>query len=178
MIQGVHASSVVFADFRAVSGDLVAKLSRRLPGIEAGYPVQIRGAEFKVRLGSVRNQKRVLHALLSLESNQAPFQPQLIGALRLQQDTVLRTKVSFEGTCSRNFDGLSSTAPTEEVRHHANDFCRTILDLLVTAIEGSVSDAPLRGNRTTVSTSVRRPVARQAAKAAIRPAGQSPAKRV
>jgi hypothetical protein len=169
MIQGVHASSVVFADFRALSGDLVAKLSRRLPGIEAaGYPVGIRGAEFKVRLGSVRNEKRVLHALLSLESNQAPFQPQLIGALRLQQDTVLRTKVSFEGKCSRNFDGLSSTAPTEEVRHHANDFCRTILDLLVTAIEGSVSDAPLRGNVTTLSTSVRRPVARPAAKAAVK----------
>jgi hypothetical protein len=170
MIQGVHASSVVFADFKAVSGGLVAKLNRRLPGIDAaGHPVQIRGAEFKVRLGTARNEKRVFGVPLRLESNRVPFQPQLAGTLMLQQDaTGLRTKVSFEGTCSRNFDGLSSTAPTEAVRHHANDFCRTLLDLLVTAIEGSLSDAPGPAESTKLSTSGRRAVGRHLTKAATR----------
>jgi hypothetical protein len=173
MIQGVHASSVVFADFRAVSGDLVARLSQRLPGIDtAGHPVQIRGVEFKVRLGPARNEKRVFGAPLRLESTRVPFQPQLTGTLTLRQDTTgLRTKVSFEGTCSRTFDGFSSTAPTEAVRHHANDFCRTLLDLLVTAIEGSLSDVHVRGDVTSFSTSVDGPADRQGTKAAIRRAG-------
>lgn len=169
----MHASSVVFADFRSVSGDLVAKLSRRLPGIDAaGYPVRIRGAEFKVRFGPARNEKRAFVAPLHLVSSRVPFQPQLTGTLTLRQDTErLRTKVSFEGTCSRNFGGLSSTASTEAVRHQANDFCRTLVDMLVTEIEGSLSEAYVRADVAKLSTSVRRSADRDRTKAAVRRAG-------
>ena len=169
MIQGVHASSVVFEDFSAVSGDPVAKLNRRLPGIDAaGYPVQLRGVDFKVRLGPTRKEKRVVVIPLILESSRSPFQPQLMGLLMLWEDTGSRTKIGFEGKCSRTFDGLSSTASTEAVRHHANEFCRTLLDVLVTAIEGSPSDPGARAEATKSSTSGRRPVARHESKAAIK----------
>jgi hypothetical protein len=155
MIQGVHASSVVFADFAAASADLLEKLSRRFPAIGmAGHPLGIRGAEFRVRLGSVRNEKRAYGATLTLESNRAPFQTQLIGTLTLRQETGSRTSVDFEGKCSRNFNGMSSTASTEAVRHQANDFCRTLLDMLVNAIEGSLADAPLRPKATRLPKSV------------------------
>jgi hypothetical protein len=172
MIQGVHASSVVFAEFRAVSVDLVAKLNRRLPGIDAaGYPVRLRGAVFKVRLGPVHKEKRDVVAPLRLESSRVPFEPQLVGLLTLRQDTTgSRTKISFEGKCSRTFDGFSSTASTEALVHHANGFCRTMLDLLAMAVEGSPSDAHVRADLTKSSISGRRS-ARHGTKAAIMRAG-------
>jgi hypothetical protein len=169
MIQGVHGSSVVFAEFRAVSGDLVAKVSRSLPGIEgAGYPVRLRGAAFRVRLGPVHKEKRDVVAALRLESSRVPFEPQLVGLLTLREDaTGSRTKISFEGKCSRTFDGFSSAASTEALVHHANGFCRTLLDLLAMAVEGSPSDASVRVDLKKSSTSGRRSAARHGTKAAI-----------
>jgi hypothetical protein len=137
LIQGLHASSVVFADFGALSGDLLANLRRTLPGIDsAGYPVSLHGDEYKLRLGQVHREKRDLVAHLHLESKSVPFQAQLTGTVRLQDaPKQSRTKVVFEGRCARNFGSLTSTASTETVRLLANDSSRALLDLLVTAME-------------------------------------------
>jgi hypothetical protein len=153
MIQGLHASSMVFADFTTVSGVLLANLSRRLPGIDAaGYPVRLHGAEYRLRLGPLHREKRALVARLDLESKGAPFQSQLTGTVKLLKVPVQsRTKVIFEGRCARNFGSLSSTASTDAVRHHANDSSRTILDLLVTAFEGPAA-VPADGTAIASST--------------------------
>lgn len=137
MIQGLHASSVVFADFRTVSTDLLASLRRWLPGIDsAGYPVRLHGDEYRLRLGQVHLEKRDVVAQLHLESQRLPFQAQLTGTVRLQDaHKQSRTKVVFEGRCARNFGTPSSTASTEAVRLLANDSSRSLLDLLVTTME-------------------------------------------
>ena len=141
MIQGLHASSVVFADFAAVSGGSFANLSRQFPGIDgAGYLVSLNGDEYKLRLGLLHREKHDLVANLDLESKRVPFQSQLAGTVRLREaDTRSRTKIIFEGRCARNFGSLSSAASTEAVRHLANDSSRNLLDLLVTALEGSAT---------------------------------------
>jgi len=141
MIQGLHASSVVFADFGTVSRDLQASLRRWLPGIDsAGYPVRLHDDAYKLRLGQVHLERRDLVAQLHLESQRVPFQAQLTGTVRLQDvHKQSRTKVVFEGRCARNFGTPSSTASTEAVRLLANDSSRALLDLLVTAMERSSS---------------------------------------
>jgi hypothetical protein len=148
MIPGVRASSLVFSDFEAVSGVMTTNLSRKLPGIDAaGHAVKFHGAKFTMRLGPMRKQKRDLIAHLHIGSAKVPSQAALMGTLTLREDAIRsRTKVSFEGTCSRNFDGLdlSSAASTEAVLHQANDFCRVLLEVLVKAIEATPSSAPRR----------------------------------
>jgi hypothetical protein len=139
MIQGLHASSVVFADFNSVTGDLLANLSRRLPGINAaGYPVRLNGAQYRLRVGLLHWEKRDLVANLDLKSDDVASQSQLTGTMRLQEaPRQSRTKVTFEGRCARNFGGGSSFETTEAVRHLANDSSRSLLELLVTALEAS-----------------------------------------
>lgn len=155
MIQGLHASSVVFADFGTVSGGLLAPLRRSLPGIDsAGYPVRLHGAEYKLRLGQVHLEKRDVVAQLHLESELVPFQAQLTGTLRLQDvHKQSRIKVVFEGRCARNFGSPSSTASTEAVRLLANDSSRALLDLLVTAMERSSN---LRADVAAIASPTRR----------------------
>jgi hypothetical protein len=159
MIQGLHASSVVFADFAAVSGGSFANLSRQFPGIDgAGYLVSLNGGEYKLRLGLLHREKHDLVANLDLESKRVPFQSQLAGTVRLREaDTRSRTKIIFEGRCARNFGSLPSAASTEAVRHLANDSSRNLLDLLVTALEGSAT-APME------STVIAPPTGRHAAR--------------
>jgi hypothetical protein len=159
MIQGLHASSVVFADFAAVSGGSFANLSRQFPGIDgAGYLVNLNGGEYKLRLGLLHREKHDLVANLDLESKRVPFQSQLAGTVRLREaDTRSRTKIIFEGRCARNFGSLPSAASTEAVRHLANDSSRNLLDLLVTALEGSAT-VPME------STAIAPPTGRQAAR--------------
>src|SRR5260370_22935964 len=137
MIQGLHASSGVCADFGIVSGGSLATLRRWLPGIDsAGYPVRLHGDEYRLRLGQVHLERRDLVAQLHLESQRVPFQAQLSGTVRLQDvHKQLRTKVLFEGRCARNFGTPSSPASTEAVRLLANDSSRALLDLLVPAME-------------------------------------------
>jgi hypothetical protein len=139
MIQGLHANSVVFADFSSVSSDLLANLSTRLPGINtAGYQVRLQGAEYRLRLGLIHWEKRELVANLDLRFKDATSQPQLTGTVRLQEvPKQSRTKVTFEGRCARNFGMHSSAETTEAVRHLANESSRSLLDLLVTALEAS-----------------------------------------
>lgn len=166
MIQGLHASSLVFADFTAVSEGLLANLSRRLPGVDAaGYPVRLHGTEYRLRVGLLRRQKRDLLVHLHLESKRVPFQTQLTGTVRLQEaPTRSRTKVIFEGSCSRNFASLSPTASTDAVRHFANESSRTLIDLLVRAIEGSQSvtmDATTVGSRTGGRPASEKPAAKR-----------------
>lgn len=153
MIQGLHASSVAFADFSTVSDDLLANMRSLLPGIDsAGYQVRLHDDDYRLRLGQVHREKREVVALLNLESERLPFQAQLTGTLRLQDvPKQARIKVVFEGRCARNFGTLSSTASTEAVRLLANDSSRALLDLLVTAIERSSTppaDAPARAAST------------------------------
>jgi len=137
MIQGLHASSVVFADFNIVSGSCLATLRRGLPGIDsAGYPVRLHGHEYRLRLGEVHLEKHAWVAQLQLESLQVPFQAQLTGTVKLQDVHVRsRTKVVFEGRCARNFGTFSSDASTEAVRLLGNDSSRALLNLLVMAME-------------------------------------------
>src|SRR5260370_12758656 len=136
MIQGLHASSVVFADVGIGSGGFLATMRRWLQGIDsAGYPVRLHGDEYRLRLGQVHLERRDLVAQLHLESQRVPFQAQLSGTVRLQDvHKQSRTKVVFEGRCARNF-GTPSPASTEAVRLLANDSSRALLDLLVTAME-------------------------------------------
>jgi len=137
MIQGLHASSVVFADFDIVSGGFLTTLRKWLPGIDsAGYPVRLHGDEYRLRVGQVHLEKRDLVAQLQLESPSVPFQAQLTGTVRLQSfPKQPRTKVVFEGRCARNFGTHASPASTEAVRLLANDSSRALLDLIVTAME-------------------------------------------
>jgi hypothetical protein len=155
MIQGLHASSVVFADFRAVSFDLLAGLRRQLPGIDsAGHPVRLRADDYKLRLGQVHHERSELVAHLHLESERVPFQTQMSGTVRLREDPKRsQTRVTFEGSCARNFGGLSSEAPTEAVRLLANDSSRALLDLLVTAIEKS---SPVASPHSAIASSKRK----------------------
>src|SRR5260370_35102357 len=110
MIQGLHASSVVFADVGIGSGGFLATLRRWLQGIDsAGYPVRLHGDEYRLRLGQVHLERRDLVAQLRLESQRVPFQAQLSGTVRLQDvHKQLRTKGLFEGRCARNFGTHSS----------------------------------------------------------------------
>ena len=146
MIQGLHAGSIVFADFNSVSADLLGHLSSRLPGINTtGYPVRLNGSEYRLRLGLLHWEKRDLVANLDLKSDDVPSQSQLSGTLRLQEiPKRSSTKVTFEGRCARNFGNVSSAESTEAVRHLANDSSRNLLELIVTALDASpaVSAAP------------------------------------
>jgi hypothetical protein len=141
MIQGLHASSVVFADFNSVSSNLLANLNSRMPGINtAGYPVRLQGAEYRMRLGLLHWEKRDLLANLDLMFNDGSSQPQLTGTVRLQEaPKQARIKVTFEGRCARNFGMQSSAETTEAVRHLANDSSRSLLEMLVTALEASTN---------------------------------------
>jgi len=185
MIQGLHANSVVFADFNRVSSNLMAHLSGQLPGINgAGYPVRLQGAEYRLRLGLLHWEKRELVANLDLNFKDAESQPQLTGTMRLQEiPKQARTKVTFEGRCARNFGSVSSDETTEAVRHLANDSSRNVLELLVTALEASTklsADAPMAGisipsrSNGGPAKPVRKP-AKLHKPAAIRPARSRPA---
>jgi len=144
VIQGLHASSVVFADFNSVSRDLLANLISRLPGINAaGHPVRLHGTQYTLRVGSVRWEKRDLVANLDLKFNDVPFPSQLTGTVRLQEvPKQPRTTVTFEGRCARNFGSLASDETTEAVRRLANDSSRALLEVLVTALEASAKLSP------------------------------------
>jgi hypothetical protein len=144
MIQGLHASSVVFADFDRVTANLLANLNGQLPGINGtGYGLRLQGAEYRLRLGLLHWEKRDLVANLDLRFKDATSQPQLTGTVRLQETPKQsRTKVTFEGRCARNFGSLSSDQTTETVRHLANDSSRSVLELLVSALEASTKESP------------------------------------
>ena len=144
MIQGVHASSVLFVDFTGVSARQLAISAVGLPDMDAGgHPARLHGADYRLRLGPLHKERRDLVADLHVESQQVPFQSQLNGALRFQKvPKSSRTNVIFVGSCARNFGGLSSAESTEDVRHLANEFCRTLLDMLVLAMEAQPSVAP------------------------------------
>jgi hypothetical protein len=144
MIQGLHASSIVFADFSALSQGLLADLNHRLPGVtNAGYPLRLNGTEYRLRLGQIQVAKSYLALRLDLESNRLPFKPQLTGTVRLEKEPKLpRTKVVFQGKCARDFGSHTAAATTEAVRSLANESSRAILHLLVTAMEAS-SNGPV-----------------------------------
>jgi hypothetical protein len=144
MIQGLHASSVVFADFSRVTNNLLANLNGQLPGINGtGYRVRLQGAEYRLRLGLLHWERRELVANLDLKFEDASSQPQLTGTVRLHETPKqARTKVTFEGRCDRNFGSLSSDQTTETVRHLANDSSRSVLELLVSALEASTKESP------------------------------------
>jgi hypothetical protein len=144
MIQGVHASSVVFAGFAGVP-DSIARLGAQLPGIDAaGHPIRLQGNDFTLRLGPAHKEKGYLVAHLHMGSKENPFQAQLDGLLSFHESTTRsRTTVTFDGRCARTFGGLSSVETTEEVRHVANEACRAVLQALVTAIEKAATAEPL-----------------------------------
>lgn len=143
MIQGVHASSVVFAGFGGLP-DAISRVGGQLPGIEsAGHPIRLQGNDFTLRLGPSRKEKGYLVAHLHMGSKETPFPAQLDGLLSFHEATTRsRTTVTFDGRCARTFGGLTSGESTEEVRHVANEACRAVLQVLVTAIERSASAAP------------------------------------
>lgn len=142
MIQGVHASSLVFAGFAGVP-DAIARLGGQLPGIEAaGHPITVHGSDFTLRLGPARKEKGYLVANLHMGLKETPFQAQLDGLLSFHEATTRsRTTVTFDGRCARTFGGQNSGETTEAVRRVANEACRTVLQVLVTAIERSATAA-------------------------------------
>ncbi len=144
MIQGVHASSVVFAGFAGVP-DAIARLGGQLPGIEAaGHPIRVQDNDFTLRLGPARKEKGYLVVNLHMGSKEAPFQAQLDGLLSFHEATTRsRTTVTFDGRCARGFGGQTSGETTEAVRHVANEACRAVLQVLVMAIERSATAQPL-----------------------------------
>lgn len=156
MIQGVHASSVVFAGFAGVP-DAIARIGGELPGIHsAGHPIRLQGNDFTLRLGPARKEKGYLVANLHMGSKENPFQAQLDGLVSFHEATTRsRTTVTFDGKCARAFGGQTSGETTEAVRHVANEACRTVLHVLVTAIERSAAadpvGAPLTSRRATAA---------------------------
>jgi hypothetical protein len=140
MIQGVHASSLLFAGFAGVP-DAIARLGGQLPGIEAaGHAITLHGSDFTLRLGPARKEKGYLVTNLHMGLKETPFQAQLDGVLSFHEATTRsRTTVTFDGRCARTFGGQNSGETTEAVRRVANEACRTVLQVLVTAIERSAT---------------------------------------
>lgn len=161
MIQGVHASSVLFAGFGEVPG-AIARIDAQLPGIgAAGHPIRLQDADFELRLGPARKERGFLVANLHLGVNDGHFRSQMDGLLSFREaPTRSRTNVTFDGRCARGFGGQASGDSTEAVRHVANDVCRTVLQVLVTAIEKSAGAAA-------ASSAAQVPAARSRAKATV-----------
>jgi hypothetical protein len=152
MIQGVHASSVVFLDLHGVTGAL-ARLGERLPGVDgSGHEISLGNATWVLRIGAVRAERHALFCGLHVAPIEQPNLPELKGVLHFQEvpgtparkgvRATGRIKVTFEGSCVRLFASLPAGAPTDKVLHVANDHARRILDLVVNAIEGLAQTSP------------------------------------
>lgn len=136
MIQGLHVSTVVFADLKATTLEL-GRLAVRLPGVNAeGHPVMLGEFACRVRIGDTRQERHAVICSLQMELADQPFRPQLKGTLRFQEVAGRpRTKVTFEGAYARALLSLPQIARNDEARHAANEQARQVIDIIVRALE-------------------------------------------
>ncbi len=145
MIQGVHAETVAFVDYKKAAKlfQLPGWTWLGLPGQFSTRRVRLKGTpprDCRLRVTRVQVLKQALACTLQLESWEgAPGTPLIRGDLSLAPapngNAATRCVLTLHGLAARNLADSGGPASADATRHLANEYARSLLEQVAGSLE-------------------------------------------
>lgn len=133
MLQGVHADTIIFADYHHTRSSLLGGGSLLS---QSGREIELQGTpprRFRVRVRGMREVGKAISCELQLHEGKQGSAPLMAVDLTFAPDNA-NTRVRLRGATARN---LSPASPTQDdlSRRLANQYARALLDQIANGIE-------------------------------------------